>query len=206
MDISGGEAAPVRRLTIGASSGSKATVITLAIVLLCLLGFVATIVTAIGSFLGGGADAGVPTLLGVVVGVIFFLAAGGLLAGTVLKVWRTAYWLEGTTLAHRAAMSTKRVDLATAEVAGDTIVGSERTGDHTWRTVTSAAIRARDPRTGVVIKVPVRTPGRGRLPSHELVGLADAIMQGRRGDDPGYEAAEAIASRLRDLAADPFPV
>jgi hypothetical protein len=206
MDISGDQPASVRRLTIGASGGTKATMITLAIMLLCLLGFAASIVTALGSFLSGGADAGFPTLVGVVVGVLFFLGAAGLLAGSVLKVWRTAYWIEGTTLVHRAALRTRRVDLATADVAGDTIVASERSGNNSWRTVTSAAIRAHDRRTGVVIKAPVRTPGRGRLPSNELVALADAIMQGRRADDPGYASAEAVASRLRELAADPFPV
>jgi hypothetical protein len=206
MDTSGDQQASVRRLTIGASGASKATMVTLAVMLLCLLGLVASIVTALGSLFSGGADAQFPTLTGVIVGVLFFLGAVVLLAGAVLKVWRTAYWLEGTTLVHRTAMSTRRVDLATAEVAGDTIVGSEHLGNNTWRTVTSAAIRARDPGTGVTLKVPVRTPGRGRLPSYELVALADAIMHARRADDAGYASAEAVASRLRELAADPFPV
>jgi hypothetical protein len=203
MDSSGGKETSLRRLTIGASVGSKATTVTLAIVLLCLLGLLASLVPALGSLLFGGFSTGIPTMVGIWVGVAFFLGAMALVVGVVLKVWRTAFWLEGTTLVHRTAVRTRRVDLATAEVSEGTIVESAPTAHRTWRTVTSAAIKARDPQTGAVITAPVRTPARGRLPSVELVALADAIMAGRRAEDPAYVSAEAIAARLRDLAADP---
>jgi hypothetical protein len=128
-----------------------------------------------------------------------------LFAFVVLRVLRGAGWLEGTTAVLRGAVSTRRVDLATAAVRGDVVTHSETRGN--WRYYYSvAAVAARDPATGKEIKIPLRGQGLKRLPAMELQALANAIMARRHPADPSYAEAAAVASALQQMAANPFPV
>ena len=65
------------------------------------------------------------------------------------------------------------------------------------------ALAARDRATGQEIKIPLRWMGR-LLPANELNALADAMMFGRQPSDPNYPTASALATRMREMAADPF--
>jgi len=206
MDVPRYSARPVRRLTIGPSARSRATVVTLGVMLLCGGCFLASIVAVTGSYLTGAGGYGELNLPGIALGSLAGLGLAGFATFGIVKVFRTAFWLEGTTVVLRGAFSTRRVNLATAEVAGDAIVVTESTGHYTWRSVISSAVRARDARTGVTIRIPVRTEGRGRLPSDELAAIADAIMAGRLAESAGYTQAEVLARALHEMADTPFPV
>jgi hypothetical protein len=127
----------------------------------------------------------------------------------VLYTLRRSAWLQGTTLTMRGALSTKRVDLSTAEVQGDTVTYQERNygGMSNYVTVyTVPALAARDRRTGTKIKVPLRGQGLKRLPSDELRALVNAMMYGRNQADPNYPTAAALADSMLSMAANPFPV
>lgn len=123
----------------------------------------------------------------------------------VLRMLRSRAWLDGTTLVQQGALSRRRVDLATADVTGDTVTHTGTSGQYRY-IYTIAAVAARDPSTGARVKIPLRAQGLKRLPAGELVALADAIMVTRRPGAPSFANAAAIATRLREMAANPFPV
>jgi hypothetical protein len=206
MDVTAAGAPGKRRLTIGHSSGRRATLAVLGIILLCGSLPVGGLATVLAFFLTGGAIDGelTPTAaaLGWVTGVGYAVGVVYLM----LNNLRSGFWLDGTVVIQRKAISTRRVDLATAEVAGDRVATPVRLGENTWGEIVSAGVRARDPRTGVKILIPVHTPGRNRLPSDELTAIADAIMARRQPTDPGYQQAEALAQELHRIAASPFPL
>ena len=117
----------------------------------------------------------------------------------VLRVLRTAAWLDGTRASVRGALGTRTVDLATAEVLGGTV--AHRVGDDGVVRVPTLIARDRD--SGLRITIPLQGPGLGSLPPAELRALADAIAAGR--PDQGRDAdAHALAGRLRGMAADPL--
>lgn len=117
----------------------------------------------------------------------------------VLRVLRTAAWLDGTRASVRGALGTRTVDLATAEVGGGTI--AHRVGDDGLARVPSLIARDRD--TGRRVTIPLQGPGLGNLPPYELRALAEAITAGR--PDQGRDAdAHALAGQLRDMAGNPL--
>ncbi|MFG3600817.1 hypothetical protein [Micromonospora chersina] len=117
----------------------------------------------------------------------------------VLRVLRTAAWLDGTRASVRGALGTRTVDLATAEVRGGTV--AHRVGDDGVVRVPTLIARDRD--SGRRITIPLQGPGLGSLPPAELRALADAIAAGR--PDQGRDAdAHALAGRLRGMADDPL--
>ncbi|WP_433285381.1 hypothetical protein [Micromonospora sp. CA-244673] len=117
----------------------------------------------------------------------------------VLRVLRTAAWLDGTRASVRGALGTRTVDLAAAEVRGGTI--AHRVGDDGVVRVPSLIARDRD--TGRRVTIPLQGPGLGNLPPYELRALAEAMTAGR--PDQGRDAdAHALAGRLRAMAADPL--
>ncbi|MET7965367.1 hypothetical protein [Micromonospora sp. NPDC005305] len=117
----------------------------------------------------------------------------------VLRVLRTAAWLDGTRASVRGALGTRTVDLATAEVRGGTI--AHRPGDDGVVRVPSLIARDRD--SGRRVTIPLQGPGLGDLPPSELRALAEAITAGR--PDRGRDAeAHALAGRLRHMAGNPL--
>lgn len=123
----------------------------------------------------------------------------------VLSTLRRAAWLAGTTAIMRGAFTTKRVDLSTATVQGDSVRYRQTQGDRTY-IYSVPALAARDRSTGKQIKIPLRGMGLKRLPAAELVALAGAMMSGRHPSDPEYGGAAALADSMRQMAANPFPV
>lgn len=123
----------------------------------------------------------------------------------VLRILRSRSWLDGTTVVQRGALTTRRVDLATAEVNGDAVTHTQTHGHYRY-IYTIAAVAARDPRRGTTVKIPLRGQGLKRLPAPELTAIARSIMAVRRPHEPGYEAAAGVARALTDMAANPFPV
>lgn len=116
-----------------------------------------------------------------------------------LRVLRTAAWLDGTRASVRGALGTRTVDLATAEVRGGALV--HRVGDGAAVRVPTLIARDRD--SGRQITVPLRGMGLAALPPSELRALADAITAGR--PTGGRDAdAHALAGQLRTMAADPL--
>lgn len=117
----------------------------------------------------------------------------------VLRVLRTAAWLDGTRASVRGALGTRTVDLATAEVRGGAV--AHRIGDDGVVRVPTLIAQDRD--SGRRVTIPLQGPGLGSLPPDELRALADAITAGR--PDQGRDAdAHALAGRLRDMAGNPL--
>jgi hypothetical protein len=116
-----------------------------------------------------------------------------------LRVLRTAAWLEGTRASVRGAFGTRTVDLAAAEVHGGA-VAYRAGGDAVVRVPT---VIARDRDTGRRITIPLQGMGLATLPPYELRALADAMTTGR--PNSGRDAdAHLLAGRLRAMADDPL--
>jgi hypothetical protein len=213
------------RLSIGASGGAKIAIVVIsmfaigiALLFVALTWFAGSLLSDFVSGMdtsGGPVAPGdpAPDITGTAGVVTTVLRGSSLCALPVLAVFgfvalrtlRGAAWLEGTTAVMRGALSTRRVNLATAAVRGDTVTHTQTHGS--WRYIYSiAAVAAKDPATGREIKIPLRGQGLKRLPAAELEALAGAIMAGRRRGDAGYAEAEAVASALVQMAANPFPV
>jgi hypothetical protein len=140
-----------------------------------------------------------------IAGLVCALPVALLFGYLVLRILRSRSWLDGTTVVQRGAFSTRRVDLAAAEVKGDAVTHTQTHGHYRY-IYTIAAVAARDPRRGTTVKIPLRGQGLKRLPAPELTAIAHSIMAVRRPRDPGYEAAAGVAHALTDMAANPFPV
>ncbi|MFD2764210.1 hypothetical protein [Micromonospora eburnea] len=116
-----------------------------------------------------------------------------------LRMLRTAAWLDGTRASVRGAFGTRTVDLATAEVHGGVIAhpaGREAP-------VPAPAIVARDPDTGRRVTIPLRGMGLATLPPYQLRALADAITAGRPSSDRNADA-HLLAGQLRTMADQPL--
>ncbi|MBY8872235.1 hypothetical protein K7640_10325 [Micromonospora sp. PLK6-60] len=117
----------------------------------------------------------------------------------VLRVLRTAAWLDGTRAEVRGAFLTRTVDLATAEIGAG--AAAYRTGDESMLRVPTVV--ARDPGSGRQVTIPLRGMGLATLPPHELRALADAMTTGR--PTGGRDAdVHALAGQLRELATRPL--
>lgn len=119
---------------------------------------------------------------------------------TILRIVRYAMWLDGTVVVERGAITTHRVDLATAELTENRGTVPVQRDDPPREGSGPAVIYARDPRTGRTISISVNDS-----PADELTAIANAIMARRRPGDPGYEQAEALARKLREMAAGRLP-
>jgi hypothetical protein len=221
------------RLSVGASGLVKALTVVAGLVMAGVAAFFVVVTIVAGSFaefVGDvsveppvalpSADSGIPgdpgppnvDLRGPT-GVIAAVMRGSALCAVpvvlvagwlVLRVLRYGAWLDGTTAVVRGALTTRRVDLATAEVRGDAVRHSETHGHYRY-VYLLPALFAEDPATGEKLKIPLRGQGLKRLPPAELSALADAIMAYRHPADPAQRPAAAIAAHLRQMAADPFP-
>jgi hypothetical protein len=142
-----------------------------------------------------------PSLPGYGLGPIRFVGLIGIpfaLLGLylVIRVLRTAAWLDGTTLTVRRAVTTRQANLATADVSIDLL---------TRRTTVEGrpAIRqiptliTRDAGTSTPIRLPLL------LPPGELHTLADAIADGRAPEGRDREA-RLVADQLRAAADKPL--
>ncbi|WP_433129786.1 hypothetical protein ACQPWW_05605 [Micromonospora sp. CA-240977] len=145
---------------------------------------------------GGASQAGLSPFIGLC-GLPFVLLSIYL----VLRVLRTAAWLEGSHARVRGAFRTRTVDLATARIdaaplsyreAEDDVPGGRRT----------PAIIATDPADGRRVTVALHGMGLATLPPSELRALADAITTGRPVDGRDGDA-HAVARQLRRLAEHP---
>ncbi|MGQ5263712.1 hypothetical protein ACTWLT_23525 [Micromonospora sp. ZYX-F-536] len=121
----------------------------------------------------------------------------------VLRVLRTAAWLDGSRVRVRGAFASRTVDLATARFDAATVPSHEAEDDARVRGPRAPAIVAiaRDSERRVTI--PLRGMGLATLPPPELRALADAITTGRPLDG-GDGDAHAVAANLRRLAERPF--
>ncbi|MEU8009053.1 hypothetical protein [Micromonospora parva] len=117
----------------------------------------------------------------------------------VLRVLRTAAWLDGSRVRVRGALRTRTVDLATARIeAGGTSYREagdvDPAGGPQMR-----AILATEPGSTRGVTIPLRGMGLPSLPPSELRALAEAITVGRRGDGRDDDT-RAVTDHLRRLA------
>ncbi|MFU8870491.1 hypothetical protein [Micromonospora sp. SL4-19] len=116
-----------------------------------------------------------------------------------LRMLRTAAWLEGTRASVRGALGTRTVDLATADVHGGA-VAYQAGGNAVVRVPT---VVARDRDTGRRVTIPLQGMGLATLPPYELRALADAITAGR--PNGGRDAdVHVLAGQLRSMADNPL--
>lgn len=172
---------------------------------LAVLPVVALVLLAAVGIIGGAFDHD-PGLIGV--GAFFTLLTAGAIVGLVFWARRCGAWLEGTVLVTRGLVTTRRYDLATAEVGADSI--PETTAVSTGQTVIAVPtgrriplLAIRDVRTGRRTKLVLRPRGSGLLAPVQLVALAAAIERGPR-PYPYDQYSAQVAGGLRALAANPF--
>ncbi|WP_405427023.1 hypothetical protein [Micromonospora sp. NBC_00617] len=115
----------------------------------------------------------------------------------VLRVLRTAAWLDGSRVRVRGAIRSRTVDLAIARV--DPRFPGEVGADPSARAGRSPGIVVTDRASGHRVTIPLRGMGLPVLPPSELHALADAFAAGRPGAEPSDEA-RAVAADLRRLA------
>ncbi|MFI5496515.1 hypothetical protein [Actinoplanes sp. NPDC051859] len=109
-----------------------------------------------------------------------------------LKAWRTAAWLDGTVVSVRGALTTRKVDLATAEVTAGSYTLRRNTGTSRASIEQVPQLVAREAGSRPVT-IPLRGVGTPQLPEAELRALAAALRPG-----------SPIARHLREMADDPF--
>ncbi|PWR11805.1 hypothetical protein DKT68_04805 [Micromonospora acroterricola] len=143
---------------------------------------------------GGGDQSGTGLLAGLC-GLPFVLLGVYL----VLRVLRTAAWLEGTRARVRGAFGSRTVDLATARIDGSMVAREVEDDNPRARGHQAPAIVATDRDSGRRVTIPLRGMGLPTLPPSELRALADAITAGRPTDGRDGDA-HAVAGELRRLA------
>ncbi|MEV7988806.1 hypothetical protein [Micromonospora sp. NPDC085948] len=146
----------------------------------------------------GGADhAGLSPFIGLC-GLPFVLLSIYL----VLRVLRTAAWLEGSHVRVRGAFRTRDVDLATARIDAASLSYGEPADDFPAGRQRTPAIIATDHEDGRRVTIALQGMGLSSLPPSELRALADAITTGRPVDGRDGDA-HAVARQLRRLAEHP---
>jgi len=114
----------------------------------------------------------------------------------IIRVLRTAAWLDGTKLQLRHAFTTRQANLATAEVSIDLI--TRRTTDDGHPVIRQVpTLIARDADASTPIRLPLL------LPVTELRALADAIATGRTTEGRDHDARR-VADQLRATADSPL--
>ena len=192
------------RLHSGPSRGTKAMLGFLLVMAMVIL------VPALALIAGGLTYGFVSHLAGVIVGVAVGIPLELLLAGRLLWVFRTAAWLERTTLAVRGTLTTRRCDLAAAsELALGTVSETQPVPSAAGTIVVPTGRRiprlsARDAGTGRWVRLRLLDPAtRQRLPAPKLAALADAISARPQGV-PDAAQARQVAGTLRAMANDPL--
>ncbi len=117
-----------------------------------------------------------------------------------IRVLRYDGWLDGTRAYVRGAFRTRSADLSRAQLSVGWRTEAAGPGDGRTRYRTPTLDAYEPPARP--LRIPLRGQGMAWLPPPQLEALADAIMAGRSAADP----AARIATRLRELAADPFAV
>ncbi|MET7671936.1 hypothetical protein [Micromonospora luteifusca] len=146
---------------------------------------------------GGGGESGPSVFIGLC-GLPFVLLGIYL----VLRVLRTAAWLDGSRVRVRGAIGTRSVDLATARIDAGAVSYRDARDDSPAGGQRVPTIIATDRESGRRITIPLRGMGLGSLPPSELRALADAITTGRPVDGRDGDA-HAVANQLRRLAEHP---
>ncbi|MFG1868804.1 hypothetical protein [Micromonospora arborensis] len=121
----------------------------------------------------------------------------------VLRVLRTAAWLDGSRARVRGALRTRTVDLATARIDAGAVSYRDAGDDSPTAGQRVPIIIATDQQNGRRVTIPLRGMGLGNLPPSELRALADAITTGRPVDGRDGDA-HAVANQLRRLAEHPL--
>ncbi|MGW5557223.1 hypothetical protein ACWER9_08380 [Micromonospora sp. NPDC003944] len=120
----------------------------------------------------------------------------------VLRVLRTAAWLDGSRVRVRGALRTRTVDLVSARVESGAVSYRKADDDGPAGGRQVRAILATDRGSTRGVTIPLRGMGLPVLPPPELRALADAITTGRAGDEWAGEA-HAVADHLHRLAERP---
>ncbi|MEV4497539.1 hypothetical protein AB0J84_17825 [Micromonospora arborensis] len=120
----------------------------------------------------------------------------------VLRVLRTAAWLDGSRARVRGALRTRSVDLATARIDAGAVSYRDAGDDYPAAGQRVPTIIATDQQNGRRVTIPLRGMGLGSLPPSELRALADAITTGRPVDGRDGDA-HVVANQLRRLAEQP---
>ncbi|MBG6102441.1 MULTISPECIES: hypothetical protein [Micromonospora] len=120
----------------------------------------------------------------------------------VLRVLRTAAWLDGSRARVRGALRTRTVDLATARIESGVVSYREADDDGPGGGARVRAILATNRGSTRGVTIPLRGMGLPSLPPPELRALAEAITTGRPGDGRDTDA-HAVADHLRRLAERP---
>ncbi|MCX5069395.1 hypothetical protein OOJ91_26465 [Micromonospora lupini] len=115
----------------------------------------------------------------------------------VLRVLRTAAWLDGSRVRVRGAIRSRTVDLAIASI--DSRPHREMGVDPSAAAGRSPAVVVTDRASGHRVTIPLRGMGLPVLPPSELRALADAFAAGRPGGEPSDDA-RTLAADLRRLA------
>jgi hypothetical protein len=114
----------------------------------------------------------------------------------IVRVLRTAAWLDGTTLRLRYAVTARQANLATADVSVD--LTTRRTTDDGRPTIRQVpTLIARDAGSSTPVSLPLL------LPAGELRALADAIATARAPEGRDREALQ-VADQLRAVADNPL--
>ncbi|MEU5907707.1 hypothetical protein [Micromonospora sp. NPDC047527] len=117
----------------------------------------------------------------------------------VLRVLRTAAWLDGSRVRVRGPFRSRTVDLAAARIDTPTVSYRAAGDEPPARGHRLSVVIATDRDSGHRVAVPLRGMGLPTLPPSELRALADAITTGRPDDRPDG-VAHAVAADLRHLA------
>ncbi|MGI5525647.1 hypothetical protein ACQEUX_32545 [Micromonospora sp. CA-259024] len=145
---------------------------------------------------GGGDQAGPGPFIGLC-GLPFVLLGVYL----VLRVLRTAAWLDGSRVRVRGAFRTRTVDLATARIDAGPESYREAGDDASAGGRRVRTIIATDQESTRRVTIPLRGMGLDSLPPSELRALADAMTTGRVDGRDGD--ARAVAAHLHHLAEHP---
>ncbi|WP_327042728.1 hypothetical protein OG400_11550 [Micromonospora ureilytica] len=120
----------------------------------------------------------------------------------VLRVLRTAAWLDGSRVRVRGALRTRTVDLATARVESGAVSYREADDDGPAGGPQVRAILVTDPGSTQGVTIPLRGMGLPSLPPSELRALAEAITTARPGDGRDGDA-HAVVDHLHRMAERP---
>jgi hypothetical protein len=174
------------RLDVGWRAGAKALTIVVGIVIaLCAAVLVAMVSGIVATF----SPAAVVAVFAVVLSALLLF----LVLRLVLGIVRAGARLEGTTLVVVRALTTRRCDLATADVSLDSVLvrnGGAR--------VSVPLLIARGPRTGATVTLRLRTTAGPLLPPDQVEAVARAIEAGGR-DEPAAERTRRVVASLRQL-------
>lgn len=119
-----------------------------------------------------------------------------------LRMLRSAAWLDGTVAYVRGALRTRSIDLSTAYVSAGTSTRQEFVGQThnvrhfaVWEVPT---LEAHDPISGRKLTIQLYRPGGGAIPPYALRALADAMVH-RRGWHGNDRDVQELAQRLRRI-------